>query len=176
VIDRNGDSLVTFLEGGRETYELFMSDIDYETVAQIVDTTRRHGRDDRLLWDVFKIPHHCSYLSLSDTKGEDITVPVPQVQWLCEDRGRTRHIMISTSPETGTPEDKDVQPPHREAANYYKQVADAKDGRFRVTMDEPNKAKPKPSRIEITHLGARFLSISAAVGSASIISTPARAG
>jgi hypothetical protein len=182
VIDRNGDSLVmqaTFLEGDRETYALFMSDIDYEAISQIVDTTKRHRRDDRLLWDVFKIPHHCSYRSLNETKGDDVTVPVPQVKWLCEDRGRDRHIMISTSesiPEKGTPEDEDVQPPHREAADYYKQVAAAKDGQFKVTMDVPNKAKPRPCKIEITERGARFLIISATAGAASIVSTPARAG
>jgi hypothetical protein len=182
VIDRNQDSIVlqaTFLEGGRETYALFMSDINYDSIAQIVDTTRRHGQDDRLLWDVFKIPHHCSYLSLSDAKGDDVTEPVPQVKWLCENRGRDRHTMISTSwsiPQKGTDEDEDVQPPHRQAANYYERVARAKDGRFRVTMDEPTKGKPKPCQIEITDRGARFLTISATVGSASIISTPARAG
>lgn len=184
VIDRNEDSVVfqaTFLEGGRETYALFMSDINYDTISEIVDTTRWHGRDDRLLWDVFKIPHHCSYKSLNapGEKGEDETVPVPQVKWLCEDQGRDRHTMMSTSwsiPSKGTAEDDDVQPPHRQAANYYKRVAYDKDGLFKVTMDQPSSANPKPCKVEITDRGARFLTVSTTIGSASIISTPARAG
>jgi hypothetical protein len=87
--------------------------------------------------------------------------------------------MMSTSksiPVKGSAEDKDVQPPHREAANYYKRVANMKDGAFKVTMDLPSSSKPKPSTIEITERGATLLSVSATVGAASVISTPARAG
>lgn len=182
LIDRNEDSIVfqaTFLEAGRETYALFMSDINYDSIMQIVDTTKRHGRDDRLLWDIFKAPHHCSYRALSDTKGDDETVPVAQMKWLCEVQGRERGIMISTSwsiPAPGTADDKDVQPPHRQAAAYYKRVARDKDAEFKVVMDLPSRFAPKPSQIEITDRGARLLKVSATVGGASIISHPARAG
>jgi len=182
LIDRNQDSIVfqaTFLEGGRETCALFMSDIDYGSIIEIVRTTRRHGNDARLLWDIFKIPHHCSYLSIGPDKGETETAPVPEVAWLCEEQGRDRSIMMSTSwsiPINGTADDIDVQPPHRQAANYYKRVAAMKDGEFRITMDLPSASNPKPSTIEITDRGARLLTISATVGAAAIISTPARAG
>jgi hypothetical protein len=182
VIDRNQDSVVfqaTFLEGGRETHALFMSDIDYESIEQIVKTTKRHKNEDRLLWDIFKVPHHCSYTAIGPDKGEDETKPVPDVKWLCETQGQERHTMMSTSesiPVKGSAEDKDCQPPHRQAAAYYKRVARAKDGQFKVTMDLPSSIKPKPSTIEITDRGARLLTISATVGAASIISTPARAG
>jgi hypothetical protein len=182
VIDRNQDSIVfqvTFLEGGRETYALFMSDINYDSIIEIVDTTRRHNNHDRLLWDIFKVPHHCSYTALSHTKGADETEPVAEVKWLCETQGRERHTMMSTSwsiPIAGTADDEDVQPPHRQAAAYYKRVARGKDGQFKVTMDLPSSSAPKPSQIEITDRGARLLSISATVGATSIISRPARAG
>jgi hypothetical protein len=182
VIDRNQDSVVfqaVFLEGGRETYALFMSDINYDSIEQIVNTTKRHQREDRLLWDVFKIPHHCSYTAIGPYKGEDETEATDEVQWLCETQGRERHTMMSTSwsiPVNGTDEDKDVQPPHRQAANYYKRVARDKDGQFKVTMDLPSASKPKPTTIEITDRGARLLTISATVGAASIVSTPTRAG
>lgn len=182
LIDRNQDSIVfqaTFLEGGRETYALFMSDIDYDSIVEIVRTTRRHGNDARLLWDIFKIPHHCSYLSIGPVKGENETSPVPEVAWLCEEQGRERSIMMSTSwsiPAKGTADDLGVQPPHRQAAAYYKRVAAGHDGEFRVTMDLPSASNPKPSTIEINERGARLLSISATIGAAAIISTPARAG
>ncbi|CAG0990091.1 hypothetical protein RHIZO_02204 [Rhizobiaceae bacterium] len=182
IIDRNQDSVVfqaTFLEGSRETHALFMSDINYDSIDQIVQTTRRHKREDRLRWDIFKIPHHCSYLSIGPEKGEDETKPTPDVKWLYEAQGQPRCTMMSTSksiPVKGSAEDKDVQPPHREAANYYKRVANMKDGAFKVTMDLPSSSKPKPSTIEITERGATLLSVSATVGAASVISTPARAG
>jgi hypothetical protein len=182
VIDRNQNSVVfqaTFLEGSRETHALFMSDIDHETIEFIVKTTKRKKNQDRLLWDVFKIPHHCSYTAIGLEKGEDETKPTDEVKWLCESQGAERHTMMSTSksiPVKGSEEDKDVQPPHRQAAAYYKRVADAKDGQFKVTMDLPSASKPKPTQIEITDRGARLLTVSATVGAASIISTPARAG
>jgi hypothetical protein len=182
VVDRNQDSVVfqaTFLEGGRETHALFMSDIDHDSIGQIVATTKRHKNNDRLMWDVFKIPHHCSYTAIGPDKGNDETEPTDEVAWLCEVQGRERGIMMSTSesiPIKGSAEDKDVQPPHREAANYYKSVAREKDGQFKVTMDLPSASKPKPTKIEITDRGARLLTVSATVGAASIISTPARAG
>lgn len=182
VVDRNQDSIVfqaTFLEAGRETHALFMSDINYDSIDQIVLTTKRHGREDRLLWDIFKIPHHCSYKSIGLDKGDDQTVPTPHVKWLCETQGRPRHIMMSTSkpmPVKGSAEDADVQPPHRQAGNYYKAVARQADGSFKVTMEMPSVARPKPTKIEVNERGAQLLTISAVAGAASIISTPARAG
>jgi hypothetical protein len=182
VVDRNQDSVVfqaTFLEGGRETHALFMSDIDHDSIEQIVTTTKRHKREERLLWDIFKIPHHCSYTAVGPDKGEDETKPTDEVKWLCESRGSERSTIMSTSwsiPAKGSDQDKDVQPPHRQAAAYYKRVAANKDGQFKVTMDLPSASKPKPTTIEITERGARLLTVSAAVGAASVVSTPARAG
>jgi hypothetical protein len=150
IVDRNQDSIVfqtTFLEGDRETYALFMSDIDHDSIEQIAATTKRYQRDDRLLWDVFKIPHHCSYTAVGPTKGDYETEPTKQVEWLCETQGRKRSILMSTSwsiPTEGSDDDKDVQPPHRQAAAYYKRVAGKKDGQFQVTMDLPSANKPRP--------------------------------
>lgn len=161
------------------SYALFMSDIDCDSIDQMVKTTKRHGNEDRLLWDIFKIPHHCSYTAIGWEKGEDKTQPTEDVEWLCETQGRERHVMVSTSkpmPVKGSAEDEDVQPPHRQAGNYYKAVARDADGSFKVTMETPTIVKPKPIRIEITDRGARLLTISAVAGAASVVSAPARAG
>ena len=57
------------------------SDINHETLAAIVQVTRKHGNDDRLRWDIMKLMHHCSYLSLGPDRGVDETKPVPEVKW-----------------------------------------------------------------------------------------------
>ncbi|ESZ26592.1 hypothetical protein X733_29435 [Mesorhizobium sp. L2C067A000] len=182
VIDRNQDSLVfqaTFLEGTRLTRALFMSDINYDSLDLIAKISKWHHNEDRLLWDIFKIPHHCSYLSIGPDKGVDETEPTDEVKWLYETQGQTRHIMMSTSesiPTKGSPEDRDPQPPHRQAAAYYRRVANAKDGQFKVTMDLPSASKPKPTTIEINERGAKLLLVSATAGATSILSTPVRAG
>lgn len=180
VEDRNQDSIVfqtTFLEGGRETKVLFTADMDWPGLNDIVDITRWHGNDVRLHWDIIKLPHHCSYLSLSDTKGVDQTTPTDQVRWLCEEAGQRGGIMISPSkiiPLKGTAEDRDVQPPHRQAASYYRSVRADLDGEFEVTMERPA-IKPRPTVVEITQRGARLLSLSVAPAAA-IAATPMRAG
>ena len=168
----------TFLEGGTEVYGLFGADVDHETLSQIVQTTKWHKNEDRLQWDILKLFHHCSYLSLGPDKGEDETKPVPDVQWLFETQGRDGCIIVSPSrpmPEKGSKEDDDVQPPHRQAGNYYKRVVSTKNGDFKVTMETPSRNLPKPMKVEITARGARLaLALPSAIGTAT--STPARAG
>jgi len=180
--DRNQDSIVfqaTFREIGADTFALFGSDVESETISQIVTTTKKHSRQDRLLWDVLKLFHHCSYKSLDkDNKGEDETVPIPEVKWLIEDQGREGCILTSPSkpiPKKGTKEDQDPQPPHRQAANYYRHVIKDKDGEFRVTMEHPTQDAPKPFSVEITWSGARMVTaVASAIGTAT--SRSSRAG
>lgn len=179
--DRNQDSIivqVTFSEQGSETHVLLGADADHETLTELVKATKRHGNEDRLEWDVLKLFHHCSYLSLGPVRGTDRTQPVDEVKWLMEEQARDGCIVISPSkeiPAKGTAEDRDPQPPHRQAANYYKGMLDEKNGEFRATMETPDKAKPKTFRVEITPMGAAVTFIATtSIGTAT--STPARAG
>ena len=182
VEDRNGDLFafqLRFLIEGTETRALFFSDSDHETLSEIVQITRYHKRESRLQWDIAKSPHHCSYLSLSDEKGTDKTKPVDDVAWLWEEQGQNGATIISSCkpiPEKGTKGDKDVQPPHRQAANYYRGVADKLDGEgMVVTMEHPTQSSPKPIHFEIGSSGLTLLK-AVARGAAAIVSTPARAG
>ena len=109
-------------------------------ISDIVDITRSKGNDHRLEWDIAKLPHHCSYLSIGPEKGKNKTKAVEQVKWLYKDQGQDGAIAVSTSkpiPDAGTDEDKDDQPPHRQAAEYYKEVATDLRGQFVVTMEHP---------------------------------------
>ena len=158
--DRNGDSLVfqaRFREEDSNTDVLFAADVDHEVLSEIVQITRWHKNDDRLHWDVYHLPHHCSYKALGPEKGVDKTVPVADVKWLCETQGEADGFIISPSkpiPWKGTPEDDDVQPPHRQAAAYYKAKVLNDPKRLLVTMSEPSSTSPKPIVIAITGDGA----------------------
>jgi hypothetical protein len=184
--DRNGDSLVfqaRFSEGGMNTDVLFAADVDHEVLAEIVDITKSHNNHSRLHWNVYKLPHHCSYTAIGPEKGDDKTEPTEQIKWLCETQGEKRGYIISPSkispskpiPMKGSDEDKDNQPPHREAANYYREdVVEYK--RLLVTMSEPNENAPKPIVIEIGRDGAVQKTLGA-LGTAAIVSGAApRAG
>jgi hypothetical protein len=151
LVDRNDHAialLAAFKVGGNETKAQFFADVTHEIIADIVNVTKKHKNEARLEWDIFKIAHHCSYLSLSSEKGKSKTKPVDEVAWLFEDQGRAGGIIVSTSDPIPSNDDSN-QPPHRQAANYYREIADEKDGYFKVTMEEPSEDAPEPIVIDI---------------------------
>jgi len=153
--DRNMDCLAVqaiFQVENIRTKALLWADSTHETLSDIVTVTQRKGNEDRLEWDIVKIPHHCSYLSLGPEKGKNKTEPVEQVAWIYEEQCQEKAIIISTSrpiPAKATDEDSDDQPPHRQAAEYYKDVVAELGGQFVVTMEHPTPQAPKPLVIEI---------------------------
>ena len=181
VINRNEDSIAmhaTFFEGSRESRLFMASDINHETLAAIVQVTRKHGNDDRLRWDIMKLMHHCSYLSLGPDRGVDETKPVSEVKWLFEEQREDGSTIVSPSrpiPEKGTEEDKSDQPPHRQAANYHRRISDERDGEFVVTMERPSKANPKQFAYKVTALGIA-LALVAPMVSTSAAASRLRAG
>lgn len=180
LISRNEDSIVmhaTFIEGTRESRLFLASDVNYETLSAIVDATRKHGNQDRLLWDIMKLPHHCSYLAISGDRGADETVPVPNVAWLFEDQREDGSTIVSPSqpiPAKGSVDDND-QPPHRQAASYHRRISERCGGEFVVTMEHPSKATPEPFALKITSLGVAFDIAAPMVSTTAAASTP-RAG
>jgi hypothetical protein len=160
LIERNSDALTfqaTFDEYGRKTRMHFFSDVDWEVVKYIVRVTRNRAKQDasrldRLKWDVFHLPHHSSAYSLAADKGKYITVADPDVKELFEIYGQYAGIMISPSDEIPTVDT--IQPPHVQAANYYRSVAKLKSGSYLVTMEQPTKSSPKPLVIHIDRFGA----------------------
>jgi hypothetical protein len=181
---RNDDALVvqaTFRVNNAETKLLLFADINYDVINDIVKMTQYHDNEARLEWHIFKIAHHCSYTAIGPEKGDDKTEPSDEVAWLFSDQGQRGGVIVSTSkpiPKKGTDEDKDVQPPHRQAANYYRDVVDedGRDGEFKVTMEHPKASDPKPLVIEIDGMGHRIKK-ELAVGAAAVAATYApRAG
>ncbi|MGH7651929.1 MAG: hypothetical protein ACREMS_08805 [Gemmatimonadaceae bacterium] len=178
LIDSNSNSLVlqaTFLSGGQATRVLLMGDTEYECLSEIVRISRYHGREDRLEWDLAKLPHHSSYASLGPEKGTERTVPVPNVAWLYEEQGQIGSRIISTSdriPSSG----EAPQPPHRQAANYYRAAAKGRSGEYLVTMEHPTVAKPEPLVVKIDGFGASVAKASLPIGGAAIGTSAPRAG
>jgi hypothetical protein len=157
VIDRNEASLVfqaRFAEGGTQTDLILSSDTTHEIWASIVKVTKYHKREDRLHWNIFKLPHHCSYLALGPEKGEDETVPIAAVKWLFETQSQQGCFVVSTSDPI--PSKDTDQPPHRQAANYYKGVMADRDGDFIVTMEHPSADAAEPIVFEIGQDGVTY--------------------
>jgi hypothetical protein len=146
---RNPCSLIfniRFDAGGTLTDYLAVGDSEFDVLEDIVTTTRVHGNMDRLAWDLFNIPHHCSYRALSDDKGAVETVPKPLVEELLM-LGRRNAYIVSSSHPIGNDDAAHEQqmPPHVQAKKAYKRYLDTVGGSaFLVTMEEPSKTKPEP--------------------------------
>jgi len=154
LLDRNGNCIVmqaVLRSGGTDTRVLLTGDCVSEEWTKIVTVTRAHGNNDRLAWDVFAIPHHCSYLSMAEEKGEYTTSPTPEFEWLLS-QGAMRSIVVSTSDPI--PLQTTVQPPHVETHRRYKETVTALDGTLVVTMEHPTKSNPKRVIIDIGSNGA----------------------
>lgn len=178
LIDRNRDSIVvqaTFDSDGTYTRLFLAADIDYEKLEEIVNITEYHDNNERLMWDIYKLPHHCSYKALGPEKGDKKTEPTETVRRFVEEYASKGGIIVSTSnPIPNTCEDGE-NPPHMPAANYYKEAVDGFDGQFIVTMEYPSETKPKPLEMLISNMGVTILKSVNPVSS--LISKPAaRAG
>ena len=159
VISRNEDSIAihaTFAIDSHESCLFLASDINHETLTEIVKITQKNGNQHRLRWDIMKLMHHCSYLSLGPERGVHETKPVSEVEWLLEQQRNDNSTIVSPSlpiPKEGSEEDESIQPPHRQAANYYRRIIKVDDGEFMVTMEHPDKSNPQPFTFEVTKFG-----------------------
>lgn len=172
--DRNENSIVlhvTFFEGDHQMRCMMGADANEVTWIDIVTLTQWHKNDERLIWDLFHIAHHCSYTGLSSEKGKHKTTPTYEVVYLFE-QGNKGGILVSPSQKIPT-FDTD-QPPHRQAAEFYRSVAAQKEGQFIVTMDWPLGAQnPIPLVIETSQYGFTVKkSASSISGSSAVISRP----
>jgi len=176
----NDAALVFNIRFRADQYEynfLQIGDSTWEVLEDIVAISKKHGNENRLKWDLINIPHHCSFLALSDEKGEKETEPKPLVEelLLCGEKGA--NLVISSKP---IPDSKDmyiaIQPPHLQARNTYETYCKKIGGRkVLVTMEEPNASKPTPLTFEVTSGGITW--IKSLLGTSALIGTsPPRAG
>lgn len=161
------------------TYDyLEIGDAEYGDLEDIVSTTRYHKNEDRLAWDLFNIPHHCSYRALNEDKGMDETIPAPLVKDLLL-MGKSDAYIVSCSKPIPDVKDsyEQVQPPHIQARKAYERYLKEVGGRkFLVTMEEPNANKPEPIIFEIGSGGVTWKR-SATIGAPALLaSRPPRAG
>jgi hypothetical protein len=181
VVDRNGNALVVqvaFRVGDTDTKALLLADCHWDALVDIVKVTLRKQNQCRLEWDIARLPHHCSYLSLSEERGKEKTKPAAEVATLYERYGQSGAIMVATCspvPEKGAQDDND-QPPHRQAAAYYEEAAAELDGQFVVTMAHPTKSAPKPVVIEIGKRKGTLKKDAATVGTVATSQRAPRAG
>lgn len=172
LLDRNTNCLVmqvSIISPGNTTRLLATGDSVSDQWSKIVGITKHKHNDQKLMWDIFKIPHHCSYKAMSNDKGKNITIPTDEFQWLL-DQGSDEAIIISTSDII--PADTTTQPPHVEAYRRYKDTAKQLNADLIVTMEHPNKQNPQRLVITIDGNGP---TVKKDISSPSVITTSQRA-
>jgi len=153
VTDKNEPSIVMqvrLFNLNRETNILITGDTPYSVLNKIIVRSEDNGNKEYLFWDIYDIPHHCSYTGLSDEKGDYRTIPTAEVKKLLSEYSQDNSIMIaSCKPIEDHAEDN--QPPHIEAKRAYDFFSDGK--KFLSTMEHPSKVNPKPICYKIDYLG-----------------------
>ncbi len=154
--DRNTNSLVHRLmirSEGKEFSVLMCADAVQKTLDRAVQAAKENDQEETLEWDILKVPHHSSYLSLNaEEKGTSKTIPSEDVKWLLE-KGKTNSRAVSSS--NPIPAGDSDQPPHKQAFNTYKDHTTPI-----TTMDQPKKR----TVIEFGSCGHTLLKNTAAAG------------
>lgn len=161
------------------TYDfLQVGDAEWDVLEDVVNTTRYHKNEDRLAWNIYNIPHHCSYLALSDEKGDKETEPKPLVKDLLL-YGKPDAYLVSSSRPIPDSSDayEQIQPPHIQARKAYERYLREVSGRkLLVTMEEPNAARPEPLVFEIESSGISWIRGIVGGCTSIVASKPPRAG
>lgn len=144
--DRNDASTVLHLtiDDGKGNAEklLFMADVGCDVIKDIVLVTEKHGNTGRLEHTAMVVSHHGSRNSLKPQKDDDID---PAVDKLFRQYGQEGATYVISS--RVMPDEDDGQPPHKDAVDYYREVAKENGGDALITMEYPTQNNPKPVRL-----------------------------
>lgn len=147
--DKNDPSIVMqvrLYDEDNETNVLITGDTPYAVLDKIVDITKENENEDKLVWDIYDIPHHCSHTGLNekDEKDTRIITPTENVQWLLEQAQEDAYMVASCKEIT-----EDTSPPHIIAKRAYEKYT-ASDVSFVVTMEHKRMKDSKASPIVFT--------------------------
>lgn len=173
VEDKNEPSIVlqVRLHNSHCLTNIFMTgDTPHGVLEKIVNRSETNGNKEYLRWDIYDVPHHCSYTGLNDEKGDYRTTPTEEVKNLLSSYSENDAVMIASCKPIADNAD-DNQPPHLEAQRAYQHFSGGK--RFYATMEYPTKSNPKPLCYSID---SRGIQLSPKVSSTLIQSPAPRAG
>jgi len=154
VQDKNDPSIVMqvrLYNGDRETNILITGDTPYQVLDKIVDITKLNENEEYLKWDIYDIPHHCSYTGLNEKSEEDryMIVPTDNIKWLLKQTQKSAKMVASCEKVT-----EETSPPHMIAKRAY-EFYTAEDVSFMATMENVtiNGGKPTPIIFRIDRFG-----------------------
>lgn len=143
---------------GRNTNILITGDTPYDVLDRIIGRSEFNNNSGYLKWDLYDIPHHCSYTGLSAEKGENITEPLESIKRLLSEYGQQNAFLVASCRAFSDVGENDKQPPHFQAKKAYKKYSKNVDGTSKIifiTSEYKGKTNPKPLRFKIDYTGIR---------------------
>lgn len=130
---------------------LFGGDADHYIWDEIQNQCSNHKNDDKLDFDIFLAPHHCSWSYFNDVPYDKETsgTPVSSSEKLITDHKTEGALVIASSKKI---ENNNDNPPHYPAMKEYKKLIGSAD-KFISLAEEPNSKTPKPVVFEVTSEG-----------------------
>lgn len=152
--ERNETSVglrVEVKEGDHTGQALLLGDLSYPSIRRIFDETKNHKNENKLNWDVFLAPHHCSksVMYFKDEGEEEAALKqdiLDDIEAAAEEIG---FIIASCNPIPSKNEPGD-NPPHAKAKQRYEEIAP---NGFLCTGEHPNVKNPQPIVFEVTAEG-----------------------
>jgi hypothetical protein len=153
---RNDTSLsmqVTLTEdGGEDGKVLLFGDLAYETIMKIFNFSEEHDRDQYLEWNLLLAPHHCSK-KVMYVREDGNDVLKTDILEAFERHARDDAVVVASSAIIPSSDKPGANPPHRMAADRYKDYA----ARLICTMEWPSVEDPSPVVLGIDENGAQIV-------------------
>ena len=132
-----------------------LGDLSYPTVRRVFDESRDHDNEDKLEWDVFLSPHHCSKSVMywkdegddEETLRQDI---LDDIETAADGNG---YIIASSAPIPAKNKEGD-NPPHAKAKARYEEIVPDE---FLCTGEHPNESDLEPIVFEVTGQGLTYV-------------------
>lgn len=174
--DQNATSIVlhasfrTTKNGDIKTKVFFGGDADHYIWEKVLTKSEENDNEDRLAWDIFLAPHHCSWTFFNNTPYDENNTPKDYSLELLDYKNDNAYVVASSMKI----EDNDNNPPHYPAKQEYEKKVGS--GYFRNTGINKSSKAPKPLEFEISYNGPKLLKGAAAASTSIIGSSTPRAG
>jgi hypothetical protein len=123
--ERNETSLAMQIEvvGGQHVMRgLFLGDLSYPTLRRVVDETRRHENDGKLIWNALLAPHHCSKKAMYEKNAAGNDVLRQDILDDLEGAQSPGGFIIASSVAIPGSNSLGDNPPHAKARGRYEEI------------------------------------------------------
>ena len=149
---------------------IIAGDADHYVFEQILEKSKKNNNEDKLEWDLFLAPHHCSWSFFNDRPYEKNTEPKDYSLEFLDYRNTGAHIIASSKKI----ENKKPNPPHHSAKEEY--VGKIGDAKFKNTAINKDEKAPEPLIYTIDDNGFKLEKSAIAASVGIMTSSTPRAG